>query len=308
MKKKWAKIVLKEISEYQKVLHWYEKFGSNIYYYYLNYKKFITQKPIPMHLVYLTNTQCTLRCKECHSYMPYITKEHQYMVDFETFKVEIDKLLKSVALVPNFRLQGGEALLVKDLPKMIEYVCSKKQIHHIQVISNGTILPSQELLDAMSNPKVLLSLSDYSCNKDIADKLKYKEILELCDKNGVNAKYWITKAGDLWIGRNSICNTDINDKEMAIKNLAACHCFNEPKVVMFFKGKFYICPPAAYFANTNPEFKIPEDDVVDIVNTPQSLLTQKLKNFLNKKYFYLCSRCNAYENRDVKSQPGIQLK
>lgn len=308
MKKKWAKIVHYEIHKYQKTLHWYEQLGYNFYYYYLTIRQLIIKKAIPMNFVYETNTQCTLRCKECHSYMPYFPKESHYMTNFETFKTEIDKLLKSIDIIPNFRFQGGETLLVKDLPQMIEYACSKKQIQHIQVITNGTILPSMELIKAMQNPKILLSMSDYSCNKELRPRLKYNEIAKLCADNNVNAKHWLTKAGDLWIGRNAIENGNTYDKELAIKNLAACHCFSTPKTFMFFKGKIYICPPAVFFADTNPNFKIPEDEVIDVINTPQKLLKDKINRLFSKKYYNLCSRCNALENIDVTSQPGIQLQ
>ncbi len=308
MRKKYLKMIFNTEVKLSKKKYWYENLGFNFFYYYLKIRSFFSKKDSIIHFVYETNTQCTLRCKECHSYMPYFTKEAHYMTNFETFKAEIDKLLKSVDLIVSFRLQGGETLLVKDLAKMVEYVCSKKQILHIQIISNGTIIPSEELIKAMQNPKVLLSLSDYSINKKLTSRLKYDEILQICKDNNIDAKHWLTKAGDSWVNRNYISNENLKDRELAIKNLAACHCFGYPKCLILFKGKLYICAPAVYFASTNPDFYIPEGDVIDVMNTPQKLLTKWVKEFNQKKYFDLCSRCNAAENVNVRTQPGVQLE
>ena len=307
MKKLWAQRGYNQIHNHEKVLYLYEKLGRNFYYYYLHLRNLLTRKQTPMNFVYMTNSQCTLRCKECHTYIPYFSQDMQYMVDFETFKIEIDKLLKSLDIIPSFRFQGGETLLVKDLAKMVEYACSKKQIQHIQIIANGTVVPSAELIEAMKNPKVLLSLSDYSCNEELRNRLKYDEIIKLCEAKGVNVKHWLTKAGDLWVGRNYIKDNDKIDKELAIKNLAVCHCSNSPKVIMFYRGKLYICPPAVYLANANPNFNIPEDEVIDVVNTPSKQLTQKINKLFSKEYYTLCGRCNAYENKDVKHKPGVQI-
>ncbi len=308
MKKRDAKIIYNEIHNPQKALYWYEKHGFNFYYYYLKLRDRITGKRSLLHFTYETNTQCTLRCKECHSYMPYFTKETHYSTDFETFKREIDKLLKSVDLIVSFRLQGGETLLVKDLVKIVEYACSKPQIQHIQIISNGTIMPSKELIEAMKTPKVLFSLSDYSANEDIRDRLKYKEIIQVCKENHVNVKHWLTAPGAFWVGRNAISNKDINDKDLAIKNLKNCYCFGIPKNLNFFKGKLYICASAVYFASINPDFRIPEGEVIDVMNTPTKLLTAQIKEFESKRYFALCSRCDATEKVKHVSQPGVQLE
>ena len=305
MKKRWANTLLSEFHSWQKVLHWYEKLGHNFYYLYLKTREFITNKPTIVHFVYETNTQCTLKCKECHSYMPYF-KSH-YMVDFVTFKNEIDKLLKSVDLICSFRLQGGETLLVKDLAKIVEYACSKKQIQHIQIISNGTIIPSEELLKAMKNPKVSLSLSDYSENKNITPICKHNEIIELAKQENINYQHTKSFGGEFWFAKPSISNNKGDDKDLALKNLKSCWCFGEPKCFILFKGEMHICAPSVYYRMEFPEFKFPKDEVIDIMNTDTKTLTKKLKKFIDKKYYSLCSRCNASKGVNERFKPGEQL-
>lgn len=305
MRKKWSTILLNEFHSFQKVLYWYEKLGCNFYYYYLTIREFVTRKPSFAHFVYETNTQCTLKCKECHSYMPYF-KSH-YMADFETFKKEMDKLLKSVDLILSFRFQGGETLLVKDLAKMVEYACSKKQIQHIQIISNGTVIPSKELLNAMKPPKVLFCLSDYSDNATVKPLCKHEKIIDLCKQENINIKHDKSFGGDFWFAKPEIKNSNSYNKENAIKNLKACWCNGMPKSFILFHSKIYICPSSVYFCNEIPNFSTPNDEIIDIMEDDSNLLSKKLRKFIYKKVYYLCSNCNTFENKDKRNIPGEQL-
>lgn len=310
MNEQWAKIIHKEIHQHEKPLHWYEKLGDDFYYKYLKARERLTGRKTWLHFTYLTNTQCNLKCRECHTYMPYFPKDKHYMADFPTFKKDVDTLLSHLDLMPSFRLQGGEPLMVRDLPKMVKYACSKRQIQHIQVVSNGTILPSEELLEAMKHPKVMLSLSDYSPNQDLKDRLKYAEILELCKARGVNAHHWFTPPNVKWYAKHFIRprNEEKPNMMWADRNLHYCGCFNVPKVLMLFKGKIYICGPAIFFHHTNPDFQIPDDEVVDITNPDPKDLRRRLYTLMEKKLYSLCGRCNSGDNKAVKSTPGEQIR
>ena len=308
MRKKEAVQIWSEIVSWRNVLHWYERIDGNFYYYYLKIREFLTGKPSFVHFVYNTNTTCTLRCKECHSHMPYFAKESHYITDFENFKRNIDKLLKSVDLISSFRLQGGETLLVKDLAKIVEYACSKKQIQHIQIISNGTIIPSQELLNSMRNSKVVLWLSDYSANAEVLQKSKHDDIIKLCQANNVKYKHQKSFGGDFWYAKATITNELVVNKELSIKNLQACFCSGFPKVFHYQDGKIYLCPSAIYYAYTNPNFKMPLDEMIDIINTDVKTTTKKIKKIIDKRIYDLCARCDVAKNVNIRHTPGEQIK
>lgn len=142
----------------------------------------IKQKAIMPTLEYVLTTKCTMNCKHCNTFIPYFTPEtHAKPVTFEEFKKDLDTLLKAVDYIDYFGFVGGEPLIVKDLDKMIKYACSKKQLHHIFLATNCTILPSEDLLKAMKNKKFAVQLSDY---RDVEFKtnitakyLEWKQIL-----------------------------------------------------------------------------------------------------------------------------------
>lgn len=306
--RKWeAQIMYNYVTRQHRNRYWYERFGFKFYYYYLKIRELLKGKTSIPNFVYETNTPCTLRCKECHSYMPFYSKDMHFTTNFETFKTEMDKLLKSVDLIISFRLQGGETLLVKDLPKIVEYICNKKQVQHVQIITNGTVIPSQELLNAMKNPKLFLSMSDYSNNSELEGKLKYNEIIKLCNQNNVHCKYWINDYDDFWFARPQIDEKRHYDANIALQNRKACYCHCHPKSTYFSQGIIYTCPILVYFKAIKPNLSIPVDEYVDIINTPQKILAQKISAFENKKIFLICSKCNALEIVDEKYEPGVQF-
>lgn len=136
----------------------YKKFKFNV-----NKIRFkITKKAVMPTCEYVVTTKCTMNCKYCNTFIPYFSEQtHLKPVSFEQFKKDLDILLPAVDYIDYFGFVGGEPLIVKDLAKMIEYACSKKQLRHIFLATNCTILPSESLLKAMKNKKVAVQLSDY---------------------------------------------------------------------------------------------------------------------------------------------------
>ena len=120
--------------------------------------------------------------------MPEFTdKTHIKIATFEEFKNDLDKVLDAVDYINFFGFVGGEPTLAKDLAKMIEYTCSKKQIRQVFIATNCTILPSEELLEAMKNKKFAVQPSDYSHVKNIKNGVvvRYDEFKQLLSDNGV---------------------------------------------------------------------------------------------------------------------------
>ncbi len=190
--KKYIKFSSKAKYEYVnkikgKKKYWFEKYGFKFFYRYFKMRFLLTKKPSLFHLEYKLTSLCTLKCKDCCHYTPYF-KENLRPVSFETFKKEIDKLLKSVDKIYVLSLIGGESLLNKDIDKMVKYARSKKQILFIDITTNATIIPSNSLIKELANKKdVFVWVSDYSANKKLLPKLKQQKILNIFKKN--NIKY-----------------------------------------------------------------------------------------------------------------------
>lgn len=308
-----AKTVYEHLQSAQPFLYWFEKLGPGFFYRYFQMRYFFLKKPTLFSLIYYTTTNCTLACRECHSWIPYF--HHRYGDNFDNFKLVIDKLLHAVDLIYYLRLQGGEPLITKDLDRMVAYACAQPQICYVQIITNGTLLPSDSLLQAMRNPKVLLSISDYSHIPQVRDKLKIEAIKKLCRERErereIRCAHFLTPPGSRWIARLSIRpHLEPIDPEKARNNQRACWCFGavQPRTAIMLNGTIYPCVPAYYGAINNPDFCLSDDEVVDVRNLDTRALTRAISRFLAKDFIPLCSRCNALEMSSVRHIPGEQIE
>ena len=136
----------------------------------------------------LITTRCTLKCKECTAYIPYLTK----CADME--KATIFKMIKYLAdaidLIPNLNLQGGEPLLHPDLAEIINYALEFNNIRQVSIVSNGTIIPPEEVIKACQNHRILYRISNYG---SLSNKLD--QIVEICRNRNIrceitNYPYW----------------------------------------------------------------------------------------------------------------------
>lgn len=138
-----SKLINEKILKFFKSVKYSEKLAS-IYY---TIRFLLTRKAIVPTIQYIVTTHCTMQCKHCNTKIPYFTQDtHVRPIDFATFKRDVDRLLSGVDFVLLFGLVGGEALLVKDLPKMVDYAVKQKKIHRVLIATNCTILSPPSLM------------------------------------------------------------------------------------------------------------------------------------------------------------------
>ena len=90
---------------------------------------------------------CNLNCKLCASYTPY--RKGAKFPSITEQEAIIQRYFEIVSYVKKVTINGGEPLLFSDLPRLL-YLLQKylKQIGTVEILTNGTIIPSQELIDA----------------------------------------------------------------------------------------------------------------------------------------------------------------
>lgn len=121
--------------------------------------------------VYLDSTAifpssaCNLKCKYCLGFTPHIKKHRVKTLD--ECKSEVDTFFKWVDFVRWFQISGGEPQLWKDLPALIEYIGENYRDrigHRFEVVTNGSIIPSEELLKVLSKYRMVVCVDDYGDN------------------------------------------------------------------------------------------------------------------------------------------------
>lgn len=126
-----------------------------IYFMYVKNKLFFTSENI------IPSTVCDLNCRSCLNFNPYIKK---HIVDsLEEVKADIDAFFGQVDLIYRLQISGGEPFLYKELGHVLEYIYEnyKDKVIRLETVTNGTIVPSDELCRILKKCKVTVFLDDY---------------------------------------------------------------------------------------------------------------------------------------------------
>lgn len=281
------------------------KYGKILYNFYQRVRFYFIRKPIMPIAEYVVTTHCTMNCKHCNTFMPYFTKDtHLKMVAFETFKNDIDRLLKSVDYIYCFGFVGGEPLLAKDLYKMLNYALSKKQIKHIFIATNCTIMPSQKLLDAMKNRKFVIRTSNYSEVKNIKGNVvvKYEQVKKVIKDNGISLS-------DPQMGKNTwITAPELFIDKQESKKLSHIYKKCDRKFCnMLCDGVLLPCTAAVYMRRNMELSNEIKQETVDIRNNSSKELTKKIIDFYSQAYSNYCHYCHT-ENTQYNLPCGEQLE
>ena len=278
---------------------------SYFYYLYHRIRLSLTGKPIiPTSLEYVVTTYCTMRCKECNTFIPYFSNEsHLRPVTFNQFKQDIDTLLKSVDFIYALGFVGGEPLLAKDLAKMVEYAATKKQIHHIFIATNCTILPSKELIQALKHKKVSVQISDYR-NVKFLNKLtsKFEEFKNLLSINHIHYHALHSLAEAKFMNMPKV----YKDRQPYEASKSFNSCFGR-FCNMLCDGFLTQCTISVYISRNKELSDSIHKELINIRKSYPEELTQKIIYFYAKDYSEFCNYCH-WGVTPTFSQCGEQIK
>ena len=225
------------------------------------------------HLEFIITTKCNLRCKQCSNLIPEI-QDKAKDICFEEFKRDMDLLMSNFDYIYRLQIHGGEPMLHPEIAKIMAYILQYKEKIGISVIvTNGTNLPSQALLDVISNHKVAIIASPYSFNKTMLEKLR-----TLCAENHVLYTQF---------GERKWFKFDPPDREAyRVSELRSkyWHCPTNG-FPAYKNGRLYLCARLANILDY-------KDNLVDDGLTLNIRSTNNAIKFLMKDYSINCKYCN----------------
>lgn len=118
------------------------------------------------HATILISLVCNLKCKLCSAFSPYYTDAKH--PDLENEKEALRKFFHIVSYVDKFTICGGEPLLYPFLAEVLDFLQQyKSKIGLMEILTNGTIIPSEKLLYQMrryEKKAFCVLIDDYGSN------------------------------------------------------------------------------------------------------------------------------------------------
>ena len=264
-------MIAKKMDCYKESLHYYlknRKRGKAMLRLSVFFRQKILKKfEVPYMEMFIT-TKCNLKCRHCSSLIPYLEKSVN--ITFEEFKRDIDALLEKIDRLYRLKLHGGEVFLNPDLCAMIKYADREKKIKSLRIATNGTIIPSKEILSVLADSKVKVQISDYPAFSDKADKLE-----EQFSKHGIK---YVRMRGQKWRDMGDGFKRQGN----RFKDCTISRCTS------IYKGKVYVCSRAAMIEELGYCFC----DGVDLALN-RNAFRRELSNLYLGMYSAACYHCDG---------------
>jgi hypothetical protein len=241
-------------------------------------------------------TRCSLHCIHCSNLMQFYGRgpyKHSYHIPVDQIIADLEKLLGAVDFIQTMTVLGGEPFLHPGLAELLAYLNSKTKIRHLQVITNGTIVPAEEILGWCTGKKIRVLISDYK------GKVYYERLISALRRRGVRHKvlhpgYWRSYGG--LSPRNRL-------KEELSRVFTGCRV---PNCRSFLNGEFHLCPRSSAGMDLGI---VPRrnEDFVSVRNDIDIRLN--LKRLLGKRYISACNYCdNSRIFPLIKVIPGEQAR
>ena len=150
----------------------YQQFVTEWYYKYRN-KINVLKTDISL------TTLCTLNCENCMQFLPYWKAGRRKENSLDEIKENVDVYFKCVDYLLDLDVVGGEPFLYSKLKDFIIYMGEnyRQRMGYIGFITNGMIVPKDEIFELLAAYSMDVSISDYSGDIDYKHKIE-----ELCGK------------------------------------------------------------------------------------------------------------------------------
>lgn len=256
--------------------------------------------------------RCTLKCKLC---VADVTKYNpQPHFDTEILKETIDRIFNIVDRVERFQLSGGEPLMHKGLLELVEKAMFyKERFGFLGIFTNGTIVPSDELLEKIASyndmDKFMFYISQYGTYSTKIDEIEKK--LKLY-KIPYSIKRYVgdNQHHDGWVDYGSY--EFFNHSEEKLEHLFSNCGANQMGGIWATRfGEIHRCTRSASGMSLGKVPRIRED-YIDLFDDSMTIEQQKenLINLQKKKYVTTCNYCSGDfgTNDKLKRYPaGEQL-
>mgnify|MGYP003300672526 CR=1 FL=1 len=254
---------------------------------------------------FLPSTVCNLNCKNCLNFNPFTEKF--YIREWNELKEDVDLFFSCVDRVMLFHISGGEPMLYKYIINLIEYIDKNygRKIDTLRTVTNGTIVPKEEVLQKLSECNVEITVDDYRDAVPQFEK-KFDELIYKLDEYKI--RYYINKV-DNWIDLSpeKTDYSDWSDTKLKRHRESCNQSWQELR-----GGKLYSCNYAAYATVAGLAGELDLEEVYNLKTFTESKRKELVEfrlGYTTKGYTEFCKKCRGFtpENSD-KVKPAEQVK
>ena len=256
-----------------------------------NYKK----KVCLMEVHSTITSRCTLKCKHCNMFMPYY-REH---VDYTAKDIleDLELLFRHVDYIVAYEILGGEPLINGELADMIRQIGDRygNRIGNIGIITNGTLLPDEQLIEISKKDNVKYDFSDYT---DVVDyKKRFDSAVKIVSDAGL--RYSVNRSLR-WCDFGFPVNNRMYDFDKVREHMLSCgpifHGLND--------GKYYYCH-VSWSADKAKLLKNVSDDYIDLRtldddDRAKEAILEHSNGNMAKGFVKLCKICGGCGNDNTE--------
>ena len=251
----------------------------------------------------ISSTICNLNCKHCLNFNPYA--KQFYVREWEQLTKDVDLFFSCVDYIMLFHVSGGEPMLYKHTADLIEYIDKNygHKIGTLRTVTNGTVVPKEEVLDKLSKCNIEITVDDY---REAVPRFnnRFDQLIEKLEE--YNIKYYINKA-ESWIdlAPDTTDYSKLPEEELIQHRDSCSQSWEELR-----DGKIYSCNYAAYATVAGIAG---EQDLEETYNLEKFTLEKKKElvefrfGYTEKGYTNFCKKCRGFtpENSD-EVEPALQ--
>lgn len=251
------------------------------------------------YIDFSVTTKCSLKCRDCTQWIPYVEGEN---FTVEQIRQWLKEMFYTVDYVSFMTILGGEPFVNSQLYEILKEVLELQhdgKVGFIRIVTNGTVLPEQKVIDLVRDNGILVLISDYS--SIFNDRQKHNLINFLTKMKENRCIYWYAKDAQ-WI---DLGRPEEKKHHDSLKQTFGT-CFIRD-CVTFMEGKLYHCPRSYMLSKMQKEYPS-EDEVIDFARiTSKDEMVKKIIAFYSLTSLSACEYCNIEEKRK-KIKAAIQME
>lgn len=252
----------------------------------LEQKKFYT---IPRLTVVLT-PRCSLRCKECNNLMWMFSGSR----DLAAGKIiaSLENIISQFDFIPCIELIGGEPFMAQNIKDVLEFLSGQEKVLCIEITTNATIIPHEEIINQLKNSKVVIHVSDYG---NVVNPQKF---LECMRQNEI--QFRVLEFQGKWVATGG---TEKRNRSAEKLSRQYYQCISGNLCKTLWEDRIYPCARAASLAALEIMTDCP-----CINSLEKERLRERMYSFYIVPSCGPCDYCDVSIENPVYVEPAVQLE